>query len=1702
MSSKAFKDEAAATKKAKQIAKERGVQVIADNGLHQTDEYNAIYREVVEQQKAEKAKSLKPKLRKLGYDVDNMIPDNILSANNAEEKKKQEEKIAKQQAKAADQEAKAAKQRQNYNEIQDSKKNRAKPVADGSGTVLSKYIDSGTKLESSLDLFNENLSQGGKATWFNSAVNNLAGGINAVTGKLSDLQKNLADLQSKYNVDKLLSKMGLGDNAFLKALAGKFGLKSGLLDSWASDIVNVGMSWANSMLGDIGNSMMQSLCSQLKVESMVDNVILNSIVKPLRYAGANPNYKNTLLRSCLESDLPKCLDYLDGYNGTQYIHTNNMYNRAIYSAKQGCISVVIYICKKLNEGYTKFSTGSATDNKEIAYWYKSKMVEIFKTVLVYGYSNFDTQKFSEFISINPFLKNYSYYGDNDTTFNNRYRITSGDINKIAKIVNITKTGNEDNQTKFVPGWNDPGAGTTIDISNITHEEQYIDVRNIHIKELYILMAKDPNIPNSERLVNENLHKRLKYPIVDMIAKANSTALNTMLDSKTYNDLRYLFDTNGDKNGEGLTAGLIHNALQELKRVNALRTTKEIWGESSMLNKDNTDIGDFKPYTVEDDDEYHNSVSSNTTITQSEEEQKIDEILDKVSLDPIFKQIGLSRKDFAIIDTYGLNETDKNSKISNILNKNKNYQLTDTFVLTKWDNKVSAFIESHTFMLYCTNPSKYSELTTVNKDKIRKQILAIELVRLYASTNSLTVMKTWYGTSKDEPNYEKDKNGNIVYDANGVSIFLGYIYTHRCDIVLAEYLDNMANTVNELKLYFENKLGTKKYTVKFDNQGLGETCDPITNITPYSTLANYNIKPLTDKNNHFVFLGWVTKIGSSQFFDFQNNYITKDITLYAVWEEAKTLVLSSKLKKEDNASLEQTIYATIDNQTGIIWYPIKEKEMTSGTYIISLTISDGATCDVNSGQTVYITANGDHQITVKNIYGVKKIYTLKAYVIPETAKRITYLTDGGDIGSFNETMLCVVNTNERKLILATCTKESHSFDRWFFDDNFTQIASEIDYNNISEPIILRAKYDETKYRISYSDAGGTNFSGEHEANYPIYYTYNNGAVLDNPEKEGFKFLGYYTDPACADEYKINNIPKYHSTANITVYAKWMSAELYELQANGLDIDGVKVKFDKIVFYNRYIVKGGNQWVVTNTGLAIYTNIGDLINRASVGTNCTPLGISYLTENDTFLCLTKTASGKIYLYKSKDRGVEWEFVTDITGFKFNFFTGTGFETLEYLTFFLRILYQGMMYEIKNNEVYIDDTVIFGKDNIPELANVIDTKSLGGISITIDGAFYLLFINDGIYKLTLKDFEIENILDPEDPTKFIITVPTADDIVVEKLKEWNKDETYKIDTASLGTAYNNIDPSAASSDINDDFDIDDESITSNILRNAADKYIEIKAHRNASRISFTTGSDGKQVPVYEENSPLDWVWIENPDSISEDGKPPALWLSGYKNRAIYRPNITNPIETIILNRKDTPIIKENTVDTVDIFEYHEVTITRKNYKQYIGWMRKDELDNEILLTQTLMDNTWKPVTKTDETWMVKLDKREAYDKSVIHPDGSITTENVYKGRTKEIVASNSFNEYSAAGLAGVNKNDYVSVITTEQEEKAQQFRKQYTVSKNANGTKRYDGITEEFYKYITDDYQKDKSIQLAMFGKRGTGTYAGDEVQFVQPNDETGD
>lgn len=145
------------------------------------------------------------------------------------------------------------------------------------------------------------------------------------------------------------------------------------------------------------------------------------------------------------------------------------------------------------------------------------------------------------------------------------------------------------------------------------------------------------------------------------------------------------------------------------------------------------------------------------------------------------------------------------------------------------------------------------------------------------------------------------------------------------------------------------------------------------------------------------------------------------------------------------------------------------------------------------------------------------------IITRNLLAITYELNGGTNNASNPAGYEAGDT----FTFAPATRNGYIFKGWFLDEEFNIPITGVE--GYSEDLTVYAKWEIEIYTINYELNGGTN----HKDN-PATYTFLDKVTFKNPEKEGYTFEGWYSDP----EFKktFNNIPV-KSYGNKTVYAKW-------------------------------------------------------------------------------------------------------------------------------------------------------------------------------------------------------------------------------------------------------------------------------------------------------------------------------------------------------------------------------------------------------------------------------------------------------------------------------------------------------------------------------------------------------------------------------------
>ena len=116
-----------------------------------------------------------------------------------------------------------------------------------------------------------------------------------------------------------------------------------------------------------------------------------------------------------------------------------------------------------------------------------------------------------------------------------------------------------------------------------------------------------------------------------------------------------------------------------------------------------------------------------------------------------------------------------------------------------------------------------------------------------------------------------------------------------------------------------------------------------------------------------------------------------------------------------------------------------------------------------------------------------------------------------------------------------TKEGHSLDGWYYDNNGTETKWNFDTDTVKCTMTLKAKWELSTYSVTLQTDGGTIASGKEVTG----YTYGTGAVLptaNDMTREGYRFDGWYADSSFSGS-PVTEITG-TDTGDKVFYAKWM------------------------------------------------------------------------------------------------------------------------------------------------------------------------------------------------------------------------------------------------------------------------------------------------------------------------------------------------------------------------------------------------------------------------------------------------------------------------------------------------------------------------------------------------------------------------------------
>ncbi len=303
-----------------------------------------------------------------------------------------------------------------------------------------------------------------------------------------------------------------------------------------------------------------------------------------------------------------------------------------------------------------------------------------------------------------------------------------------------------------------------------------------------------------------------------------------------------------------------------------------------------------------------------------------------------------------------------------------------------------------------------------------------------------------------------------------------------------------------------------YTVTFDANGHGTAPDALNNVIEGGKIA----APAAPTENGYTFGGWYKEAECQNAWDFDNDTVTEDTTLFAKWTEG-IAYKEYVIERYDIAHVQKVLGsgAFVTEKDGKILIILREdlngrlvfSSLRGGTFEGSFVLNlNGYTIDpgmLNEAIDLYVYFEGDLTITGSGTLKYGKNNTTNTW----GQKIYCAVAEGYDYYTLT------VNGNDKFDAQNTETKALNSVD---YDVVITQYGSGgVNFEDI---------YD----YVEFDSNGGSDIGGiTVEAGSKI-------AAPEAPTKDGYTFCGWYKEETCENEWNFESDTVTEST---TLFAKW-------------------------------------------------------------------------------------------------------------------------------------------------------------------------------------------------------------------------------------------------------------------------------------------------------------------------------------------------------------------------------------------------------------------------------------------------------------------------------------------------------------------------------------------------------------------------------------
>jgi hypothetical protein len=364
-----------------------------------------------------------------------------------------------------------------------------------------------------------------------------------------------------------------------------------------------------------------------------------------------------------------------------------------------------------------------------------------------------------------------------------------------------------------------------------------------------------------------------------------------------------------------------------------------------------------------------------------------------------------------------------------------------------------------------------------------------------------------------------------------------------------------------------------------------------------------------------------------------------MTVYARWVEYASSVTDITLTKNKNPTLTEDVKGFVNSSSNEILFCLKAKELNGAeelTVNFDIVLPSGWSLGTSNTIVLKAEATESSRIAFVNTDKTINMWRTRYILIEDNITRIYYnnLSDC-KILNFTESDLYYNKDVITKITLAVERSGSKfkGFSQYADSDNVLKDYPKSQLN--TDAINLYPVYEESVSSIHYYDINGESFSGTHEVGYPRECSYNKCTILDTPSKQGYVFMGYFLNKECSGEC-VYTIPMFYASKDVNVYAKWMNKKTFDAKNMIIYAKGMAISVSKMVFYSTFILSDGKQWIISPTGLNLYTSSGNKISNIDekIHKGIIPLGISYIADINTFFVLAKYKTS-YYIFYSLDR-----------------------------------------------------------------------------------------------------------------------------------------------------------------------------------------------------------------------------------------------------------------------------------------------------------------------------------------------------------------------------------------------------------------------------------------------------------------------------------